>query len=241
MTRIAPIVVGVILIIGLTVFQGIKADRWNESGADAAVFAAQLVNIPLAFGDWEGVDTDPGDRRELQVAGAVGHLTRKYRNTRTNEEIDLYIICGHSRDITMHTPDRCYPKAGFSQEKTRSEPFTVELDEGSAEFYTNTFRKEDLQGIRNLRIFWSWAVDAETGWQAPDLPRRAFAAKRAIYKMYLINFLPSQSGTADNSPCVEFGRRFLPTLNEALFTGLEQDGSESDATVGPITAPREGS
>lgn len=236
MTRIAPVVVGVILIIGLTVFQGIKADRWNESGADAAVFAAQLVNIPLAFGDWEGDDTDPGDRRELQVAGAVGHLTRKYRNTRTNEEVDLYIICGHSRDITMHTPDRCYPKAGFRQEKIRSEPYDIELAEGDAKFYTNTFRKEDLQGIRNLRIFWSWAVDAETGWQAPDLPRRAFAAKRAIYKMYMINFLPSQTGTAENSPCVEFGRQFLPTLNEALFAGLKEESESGTEAPAPAQA-----
>ena len=84
-------------------------------------------------------------------------MSRAYRNSVTGEEVTIWLIVGHSKDIVRHTPDVCYPSSGFqtmSPENAR-EPFVFE-GQPQADFYTNKFLKEDETGRQLVRVFWSW-------------------------------------------------------------------------------------
>ena len=105
------------------------------------------------------------------------------------EVVTLWLIVGHARDITAHTPEVCYPASGFTKRSAESSlhPFIVE-GQPPADFYTNTFIKEDPTGRQLVRVFWSWYHPNDEGtvlWQAPENPRWEFGNARALYKMLL--------------------------------------------------------
>ncbi len=72
------------------------------------------------------------------------------------------MLMSHFRDIFAHTPEICYPAAGF---EILNPPEQVVIDD--SEFFTTTFRKSDnVTGTRDERGYWSWTADGN--WYAPE-------------------------------------------------------------------------
>src|SRR3989337_1185447 len=113
MSRYLPIVVGVLLIVGLTIVQAWKSDRLSGKNFTAEQKAQLLKKVPMNIGDWHGEDK-PVDEAVRETAGAVGAVSRVYRNVRTGDVVDLWLIVGHGRVISAHTPDICYRSSGFA-------------------------------------------------------------------------------------------------------------------------------
>ena len=221
MLRTLPVVLGLVLIVGLAIVQGRWSDRWSDSATAVKDLVDRLDAVPTVVGDWEVAQDDSGkmDERVREQAGAIGHLSRIYKNKKTNSEVSVYLVCGHSRKITGHTPDKCYPGSGFTElAKQMKQP--VPIDGGEAEFYTNAYRKETPSGLQRLRVFWCWAIDSgdEAGmWRAPDSPWRVYAGVQAMYKMYLISPIRTRKERAHESPCIDFAEVFIPEINKRLF------------------------
>jgi hypothetical protein len=223
MSRYAPAILGVLVIVGLTIPQIVMTDRFAESNVIAEEQAKLLANVPMKFGDWVGEDLQVTSVVR-QVAGAVGALSRVYRNKRTGDEVNLWLIVGHARPICGHTPNICYPSSGFIQRASENSlhPFTFP-GQPEAPFWTNTFTKEDLTGRQFVRVFWAWYnpldEDAQHGkvrWQAVKNPRWQFGNTRALFKMYFTNQMRDPRETTEDSPCSRFARDFLPVVGQAL-------------------------
>ena len=120
MTRYLPIMLGVVAIVGLTIPQIRMSDRFAGGNFSAEQRAELLKNIPKKIGDWQGEDMEI-DPTVRQTAGAVGAVLRVYRNSRTGDKVDLWLIVGHGRVISAHTPNICYRASGFEMRapKTR--------------------------------------------------------------------------------------------------------------------------
>jgi Protein of unknown function (DUF3485) len=222
MFRYLPIVLGILVIVGLTIPQILMSDRFASSNVSAEQRAELLNKVPKKIGDWLGEDM-PVDNTVRQVAGAVGAVQREYRNIRTNERVNLWLIVGHARSISSHTPDVCFPASGFEQRAVENSLYPMEFPGvPKAEFWTNTFVKNDLTGRRLTRVFWSWCnpnVEANKGkvvWEAPGNARWHFGNTRALYKMYFTSEMREGSETAEQSACLRFAREFMPVVNEAL-------------------------
>jgi hypothetical protein len=233
MSRYLPIVLAILLIVGLTIPQIVMSDRFASTNVSAEQRAELLKKVPKKIGDWHGEDMaiDPTIR---QVAGAVGAVSREYRNIRTNEKVNLWLIVGHARAISSHTPNTCYPASGFEQRSPDNSLYPMEFPPRvpKAPFWTNTFFKEDFTGRRLVRVFWSWhnpQSDENQGkvvWEAPEHSRRHFGNTRALYKMYFSSEMRDLGEMPEQSACLRFAREFLPIVNEAL---AEVHG-EGDAT-----------
>ena len=145
MTRYLPIVLGMVLIVGLTIPQVIMTDRLAGTNVTAEQRAELLTLVPKDFGDWTSEDK-PVDPEVQKTAGAKGiAISRNYRNTRTGERVDLWLIVGHARDISVHTPDVCYPGSGFETRARENSLYPIVVPGlPDAPFWTNTFFKEDL-------------------------------------------------------------------------------------------------
>lgn len=219
MSRYVPVIIGVLLIVGLTIPEIQITDRFQSSNIKAEQFAEVLSLVPKTIGPWEGTDL-PVEEQVRKTAGAVGYVSRAYQNTKTGEQVTLWLIVGHSRDITGHTPDVCYPSSGFKKRAENNSLHTFAFDEQPpAKFWTNTFLKEDFSGSQMVRVFWSWYKPNETGeveWKAPDHALMTFGNARSLYKMYFSSPMREQSETADRSPCLKFAEIFMPILEEAL-------------------------
>jgi hypothetical protein len=181
-----------------------------------------LQNVPKTIGNWHGEDM-PVDETVRDTAGAVGAISRVYRNVRTGETVDLWLIVGHGRAVSAHTPNICYRASGFEMRAPESSLYPMVFPgQPEAPFLTNTFFKEDLTGRRLVRVFWSWynteneEHEGKVVWEAPSNSRWYFGNTRALYKMYFTSEMRDPMETAEDSPCLRFARDFLPVVNKAL-------------------------
>jgi Protein of unknown function (DUF3485) len=242
MMRYLPIFAGVLLIVGLTIPQIKMTDRFAGTNVSAEQRAHLLEKVPIDVGDWHGqnMDIDPEVRAK---AGAIGAVSRMYRNSRTGEQVDLWLIVGHSRDVSFHTPDVCYPGSGFTARASENSLYPMVFDEKQKEgtpFLTNTFfRESDVSGHQLVRVFWAWynPENAENHgnvvWEAPSNARWHFGNARSLYKMYFTSLMHDPTETAEQSACVRFARDFLPIVNKALE---EVQGGTDESTTSAATA-----
>jgi hypothetical protein len=86
-------------------------------------------------------------------------------------------------------------------------------DNSTAQFWTGLFNRDDVKGLTQLRIFWSWSTGAK--WEAPDSPRIAFGRSRALYKMYVIHNVTGLLNPTDD-PSAKLLGELLPILEAAL-------------------------
>jgi hypothetical protein len=245
--RYLPIVLGMVLIVGLTIPQIKMTDRLSGTNVTTAQRAELLNLVPKDFGDWHGEDkaVDPDIQK---TAGAVGAVSRAYRNSRTGERVDLWLIVGHSRDVSFHTPDVCYPGSGFEARGKENSlyPFVM-AGMPETPMWTNTFLKEDVTGRQMIRVFWTWynpeskENENKIVWEAPNNARWHFGNSRALYKMYFTSEMRDPMETAEQSACLRFAKEFLPEVDKALAQvcdKLEPNGTkvgETNAT-GELTA-----
>jgi hypothetical protein len=222
MARFAPVVVAVLLIVGLTVFEINMTDRFEGTNVSAEQKAELLEKVPIKVGDWHGEDraVDPNIRK---TAGAIGAVDREYHNVRTGEKVHLWLIVGHAREVSAHTPDICYPSQGFTARAQENSVYTMVFpDQPKTDFLTNTFLLENSSGQELKRVFWAWynpmdkSNEGKVVWEAPSNARWHFGNTRALYKMYFTSSMRDPKETADESSCVRFARDFLPEVNKAL-------------------------
>ena len=110
-----PAVLGLVAILSLSFYEGYAMkDRWSEAGAEAKVLGERFEQVPLNIGDWTGEDL-PVEELIRKTAGAVNYVSRRYTNVKTKDQVILWLIVGHSRDIVRHTPNVCRIAQGFRQ------------------------------------------------------------------------------------------------------------------------------
>jgi Protein of unknown function (DUF3485) len=212
-----PVAVTVVIIAALTAWEGVYSDRFRGSSVTAEEFGKRFQNLPMTIGNWEGED-HPVDEKTLDVAGAVNHVSRVYRNPETGEQVDVWLVVGHSRDICRHTPDVCYLAQGFSRDGN-IQKHRVEVEgEEPATFYTARFRREDLAGVPT-RVFWSWNGNEPEleNWEAPDNQRYHYGNNTALYKMYFTARMGDRDELASDNVAARFAEVMLPVVNRALF------------------------
>ncbi len=239
MTRYLPIAIGVLVIVGLTIIQVRMTDRLSGANVTAEQRAELLKNIPMNIGDWHGTEV-PVEEAVRQTAGAVGAVSRQYRNVRTNEIVDLWLIVGHGRAISAHTPDICYRSSGFAARARENSLYPMVMDDGnetSIPFLTNTFFREDVTGRRLIRVFWTWyntENDDHQGkvvWEAPSNARWHFGNTRGLYKMYFTSQMRDTMETSEQSPCLQFAREFIPVVEKALSEVYGGDAKSGGAAA----------
>jgi hypothetical protein len=210
-------------------------DRLSGTNVGAEQRARLLEKVPKNIGDWHG-DDRPIDPNVRKTAGAIGAVSRTYRNARTGEMVDLWLVVGHARDISFHTPNVCYPSAGFNARTLENGTYLMQYANGteSAPFLTNVFQKDDEKGQALIRVFWSWynpdnqKNDGKVIWEAPGNARWYFGNSRGLYKIYFTSVMRDPKETADQSSCIRFARDFLPEVNSALKeVSLDSPGSEA--------------
>ncbi len=201
------------VVVGTTYLHGRMTDRWTVQNVAAELQqAAKLLEerFPDRCGDWEVIEELESNPEELRRAGAVGHVSRAYVNTRTKAQLSAFVVCATPHNASGHTPDRCYPGAGFEIAETEHRQ-TVPLADGhNAEVFTGTFRKAG----QTLRVFWTYSM--EDAWVAPQIARIELANAKAVYKVYVIideSRLPPGVGA---KVCAQFLSDVLTHFDAAL-------------------------
>jgi len=201
------------VVVGTTYLHGRMTDRWTEQNVAVELQkAAKLLEerFPTRCGDWEAVEELESSPEELKRAGAVGHVSRSYLNRKSKAQLSTFVVCATPHNASGHTPDRCYPGAGFEIAETEHRQ-TVPLADGrNAEVFTGTFRKTG----QTLRVLWTYGMDGQ--WVAPQIARIELANAKSVYKVYVIideSTLPPGVGA---KVCAEYLSVVLTEFDAAL-------------------------
>jgi hypothetical protein len=226
MNQIISMVVALSAIAGVTVYEGIRFGFWNDSDPEELEhFAARLEDLPREFGDWtsEEAKVDP---REIAAAGIRGYISRDYIHKKSGAKLNVFVVCGKTHPMAIHSPDQCYAAAGYAQGETNRR--YIQAEGRTAELWGAQFTRDTELGTQKLEVLWSWAPD-DGSWQAPTNPRPHFSNKNALYKIYVI----SQPGTeVENRLAADvFLESFLVELNKRLFKPIEPEAEETAQTA----------
>lgn len=214
MFRLLPGICALVLLLGSGIVHRLWTGAWSASH-EPAESAARLENVPMTIGDWEGQNVEI-DHKELEIAEIVGHVSRHYVQRGTGKEVMIFLVCGRPGPICVHTPDVCLSGAGY-EVVGKTNRFTREAGEDTpaAEFIQAKMSKATRTGApQRLRIYWAWK--AQGSWRAPRWQRFTFGAAPALYKLYLIYYLPEGTDWKEKDPCQDFLTDFLPALEKAL-------------------------
>jgi hypothetical protein len=250
---IATLAGAVVLVVAVTILQGWWTDRWKDRSVTKELEqAARLLEsaFPEKFGDWELEREIEGDPKELERAGAIGHISRLYRNSRTKARVSAFVVCARPHDASGHTPDRCYPGAGFTIGEAEHREMVPLADGRSAETFTGTFQKTG----QTLRIFWTYGVRDEKSiaaenaatsrsWIAPQIARIALVGEPAVYKLYAIVDETRLSTAQAMVECEDFLSGLLPAFDKAIADAGSASPAEPPADAAPVdggeSKPRE--
>jgi hypothetical protein len=238
-------IVAALLVLTVTLVQGFWTDRWTsrDDGGELARAAVALeTSFPERFGDWQMRAVIDANPRELERAGAVGSVSRTYSNTLSKMQMSAFVVCAAPHDASKHTPDRCYPGAGFQiGESEHRHPVTLP-DGREVETFTGTFIKDG----QTLRIFWTYGVPWRAGrdpeatvsapagspmlnWVAPSIARIAFNDERAVYKLYAIIDQTNLTGSIAMSTGTNFVGEVLTAFDEQLAKARQTPDAENVA------------
>lgn len=218
MSKYVTFAIGLVLLAVCAAVQGNITERWGAQPTSdlQQQFADRLELLPKVIGDWDSVEA-PVDPEQIKASRVIGHISRTYKNRRTKEEVNIFLVAGAPRHITDHNPDQCYVCQGYLM-GGEAERYPIQPDSpgSEAKFFTTTFRKQStVQDVRSLRIFWGWNHDGR--WIAPTLPRWELSDKPALYKLYAITSFSGQNDNLDQSASIKFLRKFIPVMETTLF------------------------
>jgi hypothetical protein len=202
-------------VLGAGLAHGLITDRWGppDTGGKEA-----LARVPTTIGDWDGtpIELDPN---QLPVTDPGEMLLRRYVNRVTGSSVTLFLTVGRPGPVaTSHTPESCYPGAGFSYAvPTAARSIPTGPDGRPQQFRVATFSKTETASPLHVRVFWSWS--ATGAWQTPAYPRLTFARQRRLYKLYVIRPLLRPTEPLDDDPALSFIQALVPELDRALFAG----------------------
>jgi len=202
------------LIVAGSVYQGLVSNRWMPAQSEKLTqFTTALDRVPKSFGNWVSEDT-PVDQKQFAASNCDGYVSRRYVNVTSKEAVDIFLVSGSARHVTIHTPDWCYVAAGYEM-LSEPVPYDIETVDGIATFRTANFYKEDPTATYRLRIFWGYTDNGT--WESPAWQKWSYAGRSAMYKLYMISSLDEKPVSTADDPAVAFAQELLPVLKQELF------------------------
>jgi len=218
---LAPLGCALALIVVTTFQQGVWSERWGAF-PEMEEFGQRVKDVPMSIGDWVGKPLQEMDKKTMEMAGAVAALSREYSHRITGQTINMHIVCGRMQDVFYHTPDRCYPAAGFSQDGALTkDTIYIGPNKTPAEFKTTKYIKSSHGSKTStaLQIMWSWSADGP--WQTPESPKLAYAGRRALFKIYIEHPVVPGELASQTPPGAQFAEAAMAEITKAFFPESE--------------------
>jgi len=191
-------------------WQALRVDKYMAAGKESPF---PLAEVPMELGTWTGVATEL-DARIVAATGSTDHVTRHYVDQRTGVALDVILLYGPTSDIFIHSPELCYPKAGYATGGDSSER-AVPFAGGSAPFKSLAYRKGDAAQPEIQEVYYSWRYNGR--WSTSVGSPKESERIPGMYKVQVARRItPSEARDVDN-PIESFLATLIPDL-EARIT-----------------------
>jgi hypothetical protein len=186
---------------------GLEQDRGPKFALDDAV--------PMALGDWVGEKTEL-DPQIVARTGSNDLITRRYVNRVTGVAVEVIVLHGPAVDIFIHTPELCYPRAGYSSAGDVLERPVAAGPGVEVPFRSAAYTKGDPARADTQEVYFSWRYNGH--WTTLVNRPKEMERVAGMYKVQVSRrLLPSEARSVAN-PCEAFLELLVPVL-EARIRG----------------------
>ena len=206
-SRVKPVLLCVLLIIGSGVAHGYLDSRWTSQD-DIKAIAEPLLNLSQKAGNWELASNSEIEGAAKRILQCYGSILQEYVNKTTGDRVTVFVVCGPRGPIAVHTPEVCYSSSGTEPVGDRvASPMLINGE--SQSFWKIKFRKPRSSDPPHLEVWYGWSDGGP--WKAASLPRVWLTD--SLYKIQVAG--PPAKAGEETSPVEDFLAEFLPTLSEA--------------------------
>jgi hypothetical protein len=206
---------------------------------EAAPF--HLAELPRTMGTWQATEDSDSqlDPEVARFAGASDHIVRGYLDEKTGEKASSLVLYGLANEVFPHTPERCYPAAGYQLvkgplDRTIKVPGVKDPVHYGWAIYmkrvNGTSRYEEAYYA--FRHNGDWLRDVSDRW-------KLFRYQPGLFKVQIVH--PSSiSGLSENGegPCESLLAEIIRQMNSRLSAGGPVP-TDAPATTPTSSVPRQ--
>jgi hypothetical protein len=177
-----------------------------------------LAEVPRVMGTWQaaaGADTKL-DPDVAVTAGASDHVARDYIDEKTAERASALILYGLGNLVSLHTPDICYPAAGYQLVKGPIDrSITVPGITGPVRYRWAIYMKRVGRVSRYEEAYCTFRHRGE--W-LPETARsrwKMFRYDPGLFKIQIARSISSLSESGEG-PCEDLLKQIVRRINDRL-------------------------
>lgn len=222
--------------------------QFRSLATRSATAPFHLADLPRTIGTWQGSESPENqlDPEVARFAGASEHIVRGFFDEKSGERVSALVLYGLATSVYLHTPEICYPSAGFQLSKGPQE-YKVDVPglKFPLRFRWAIYSKRIAGVMRYEESYYSFRHDGE--W-LPDTSDRwkTFRYRPGMFKIQISHPVTNLSESGENGPCVDLLKELARQIEAQLQPGASSPGEaaafEAEATpaVEPSAAPPAG-
>ncbi|GAC1465104.1 MAG: hypothetical protein NVSMB9_04380 [Isosphaeraceae bacterium] len=172
-----------------------------------------LAQIPMTLGPWIG-ETTKIDAQIARGTGADQIVTRRYVNQNTGVAIEIILLYGPAVDVYLHSPEVCYPAAGYTQVGGSDERLISTLN-GKAPFRSLVYARGEETQAESQEVYYCWWYN---GRWTPDVGKQKhFERIPSMYKVHLARRVSERELRDVGNPCEALLQELLPEMERRML------------------------
>ena len=207
-------------------WQAMRVDQQLRDGRKPP-FA--LNDLPMTMGPWEGHD-DVVDEQIIRITGSTDSIFRTYQHQVTGQRVGLLVLFGPAIMMYGHTPERCYPSAGFDQ-LSGPRARTVEADGKSWPFRELVYAKGEGGQSEVQEVYYSWKYSGK--WTPNPATHKEFRRIPGMFKVQAVRGIRNEKELEmldDGNPCEALLAQLMPDL-EGRIAAAKTTASASSSSA----------
>jgi hypothetical protein len=204
-----------------------QARRVDQMLRDGRVSPCSLADIPKVLGPWIG-DDEKTDSAITRATGSTDSIFRSYQHQTTGQRISLIVLFGPSTEMYVHSPENCYPAAGYEK---LSGPFPRSVGAGDVKwpFYETVFSKGEGGKVEQQEVYCTWRY-AET-WTPGLTTQKGFERIPGMFKVQIARQIKDHEidllDVGSGDPCKAFLAQLMPDLDRRIIEGRAKSSPQS--------------
>jgi hypothetical protein len=184
------------------------ARLWQEQRVERALELGRsspfpLAGLPMKIGSWEGHSATM-DPRIVRITGSTDLVARRYVDRQTGVGLDVIVLYGPMSDVLFHTPEVCYPSAGFeAMPGVVERPIAIEKPSPlTVPFRSLAFTKGEGGLADSQEAYYSLRYDGR--WTTQLTSPKALRRISGMYKVQVSRRISGRERRDVDNPCEPF-------------------------------------
>jgi len=208
-----------------------QARRVDQMLRDGRVSPCKLADVPMVLGPWVG-EAETMDSAIARATGSTDSIFRSYQHRITGQKLSLIILFGPSTEMYVHSPENCYPAAGYQK---LSGPATRPIRSGGASwpFHELVYTKGEGGQAERQEVYCTWRYSEV--WTPGLTTQKGFERIPGMFKVQVGRGIKDREMDLLDvgNPCQDFLARLMPDLERRIVEGRARSRPAAVAAIGP--------